>query len=137
MRTAGRRVGAQWSRIDSVAVTAVSVLAGGLRLVGITQPGGFVFDEFYASDACLYVFGSDNRCLTTTEISVVHPPLAKWLIGVGIRVLGFSPAAWRLAPVIAERSALPCCICWRVVCSARLSLLQSPQDCSLSISSTS
>jgi dolichyl-phosphate-mannose-protein mannosyltransferase len=101
MRTAGRRVGAQWSRIDSVAVTAVSVLAGGLRLVGITQPGGFVFDEFYASDACLYVFGSDNRCLTTTEISVVHPPLAKWLIGVGIRVLGFSPAAWRLAPVIA------------------------------------
>jgi dolichyl-phosphate-mannose-protein mannosyltransferase len=93
--------GAQWTTIDSIAVTALSVLAGGLRLVGITQPRGFVFDEFYAADACLYVFGPDSRCLTTTEISVVHPPLAKWLIAVGIRVLGFSPAAWRLAPVIA------------------------------------
>jgi dolichyl-phosphate-mannose-protein mannosyltransferase len=91
----------QWTAIDTVAVAALSVLAGGLRLVGIAQPRGFVFDEFYASDACLYVFGQDTRCLTTTEISVVHPPLAKWLIGVGIRVFGFSPAAWRLAPLIA------------------------------------
>jgi dolichyl-phosphate-mannose--protein O-mannosyl transferase len=31
----------------------------------------------------------------------VHPPLGKWLIGAGIRLFGFSPAGWRVAPLIA------------------------------------
>ena len=90
-----------WSMIDTCLVVVLTLLAGGLRFAGITQPRGFVFDEFYASDGCLYVLGPNGRCLIDTEISVVHPPLGKWLIGAGIRLLGFTPAGWRLAPLVA------------------------------------
>jgi dolichyl-phosphate-mannose-protein mannosyltransferase len=93
--------GRHWTAIDTVLVAALTALAGGLRFSGITRPGAFVFDEFYASDACLYVFGPEGHCLTETEISVVHPPLGKWLIGVGIRLFGFTPGGWRLAPLVA------------------------------------
>jgi len=80
---------------------ALTGLAGALRFAGITQPRGFVFDEYYAADACLYVLGPRPSCLTTTEISFVHPPLAKWLIGAGIRLFGFNTAGWRVAPLVA------------------------------------
>jgi len=90
-----------WSVIDTGLVVVLTLLGGGLRFAGITHPRGFVFDEFYASDGCLYVLGPYGQCLTDTEISVVHPPLGKWLIGAGIRLLGFTPRGWRLAPLVA------------------------------------
>jgi dolichyl-phosphate-mannose--protein O-mannosyl transferase len=93
--------GARWSGADTLILIAVTCLAGVLRFAGIRQPGGFIFDEFYAADACLYVLGPQASCLTPTEISFVHPPLAKWLIGAGIRLFGFGPAGWRVAPLVA------------------------------------
>lgn len=91
----------RWSGIDAVLLTAITGLAGALRFAGITWPRDFVFDEFYAADGCLYVLGPQGNCRTPTEISIVHPPLGKWLIGAGIRVFGFEPAGWRVAPLIA------------------------------------
>ena len=32
---------------------------------------------------------------------MVHPPLAKWLMALGIRAFDFTPAGWRVAPLIA------------------------------------
>ena len=90
-----------WSALDTLLIAALTALGGGLRFVGITRPGNFVFDEHYAADACLYVFGPQPFCLTTTEIGFVHPPLARWLIGIGIRLFGFNTAGWRVAPLVA------------------------------------
>jgi dolichyl-phosphate-mannose-protein mannosyltransferase len=81
--------------------TALTALAGAVRFAGITRPPNFVFDEFYASDGCLYFFGPQGPCRTPTEISIVHPPLGKWLIGLGVRAFGFDPAGWRVAPLAA------------------------------------
>jgi len=92
---------AHWSTADTFILFALTGLAGIVRFAGITQPRGLVFDEHYAADACLYVFGPQAFCRTSTEISFVHPPLAKWLIGAGIRLFGFSPAGWRFAPLVA------------------------------------
>ena len=92
---------ADWTRLDTLIVTVLTALAGVLRFRGITKVRDLVFDEFYASDACLYVLGPHGHCFTSTEISVAHPPLGKWLIGVGIRVFGFTPAGWRVAPLVA------------------------------------
>jgi len=96
-----RLSGPHWTPLDTLLVTALTVLAGALRFRGITRPGAFVFDEFYASDACLYVRGPHAQCLTDAEISMVHPPLGKWLIGLGIQAFDFTPAGWRVAPLIA------------------------------------
>jgi len=96
-----RLSGPHWTPLDTLVVTVLTALAGALRFRGITSPGAFVFDEFYASDACLYFRGPDANCLTDAEISMVHPPLAKWLIGLGIRAFDFTPAGWRVAPLIA------------------------------------
>jgi dolichyl-phosphate-mannose--protein O-mannosyl transferase len=91
----------RWSAIDTLLIVALTGLGGGLRFIGITQPRGFLFDEHYAADACLYVLGPQHYCLTATEISVMHPPLGKWLIGAGIGLFGFSPGGWRVAPLVA------------------------------------
>jgi dolichyl-phosphate-mannose-protein mannosyltransferase len=92
---------ARWTALDTAMLTGLTALAGALRFVGITRPRDFVFDEFYASDGCLYFLGPQGPCRTPTEISIAHPPLAKWLIGLGIRVFGFTPAGWRVAPLVA------------------------------------
>jgi len=92
---------AHWTSLDTLLVTVLTALAGALRFRGITNVRGMVFDEFYAADACLYVLGPNAHCLNTTEISIAHPPLGKWLIGVGIRLFGFTPGGWRLAPLVA------------------------------------
>ena len=34
-------------------------------------------------------------------MSIVHPPLAKWLIAAGIRLFGYTPTGWRVAPFVA------------------------------------
>jgi dolichyl-phosphate-mannose-protein mannosyltransferase len=86
---------------DTVAVLAVTAGAGLIRLIDLTRPAGFVFDEFYAADGCWFVYGSESLCLTDQEVSVVHPPLGKWLIGLGIRLFGFSPGGWRIASALA------------------------------------
>ena len=90
-----------WTRADTIAVTLITTVAGALRLVTLRTPPGFVFDEFYAADACLFVRGVGHGCRTATEIGVVHPPLAKWLIGIGIRAFGFTSGGWRIVPVLA------------------------------------
>jgi len=86
---------------DTLAVVAVTVGGGLIRLLSLTRPAGFVFDEFYAADGCWYVYGSESLCLTDQEITVVHPPLGKWLIGLGIRLFGFGPGGWRIASALA------------------------------------
>lgn len=86
--------------LDSVLIVLVTAVAAVLRVIGIGEPGNLVFDEHYATDACLFVLDASN-CPTAVEMGFVHPPLAKWLIGAGIRVFGFTPTAWRLAPLVA------------------------------------
>lgn len=92
---------ARWTSLDTVLVILLTALAGVLRFRGITNLRDMVFDEFYAADACLYVLGPNAHCLNTAEVSIAHPPLGKWLIGFGIRVFGFDPGGWRVAPLVA------------------------------------
>lgn len=90
-----------WTRTDSYCLAAVTAIAGALRWIRVTEPKGLYFDElFYAGDACLYV-NPDQICGVEGEYTIVHPPLAKWLIAAGIRAFGFDEFGWRIAPVLA------------------------------------
>jgi dolichyl-phosphate-mannose-protein mannosyltransferase len=97
----GGRSATGWSPLDLLAVGAVTVTGGLIRLVSLSRPTRFVFDEFYAADACWYLYASRSRCGFSGEITAVHPPLGKWLMAIGIRLFGYSPGGWRIASVVA------------------------------------
>jgi dolichyl-phosphate-mannose-protein mannosyltransferase len=90
-----------WSRIDWLTGALVTLVGGAIRVRGLRSPGGMIFDEFYANDACFYLYSSPSLCDVPHEITAVHPPLGKWLIAAGIRLFGYDPPGWRIASVLA------------------------------------
>lgn len=65
------------------------------RLPRLDRPRVFVFDEVY------YALDAADLLRQGVEASPAHPPLAKWLIAAGIRVVGFTPIGWRSAALVA------------------------------------
>lgn len=97
---------------------AVLVLAALLRFWALGRPGTLVFDElYYVRDAISQLahgfptvwpdddpsMAGDRATAFTAEASnAVHPPLGKWLIGIGILVFGpESGWGWRSAAALA------------------------------------
>ena len=81
----------------AVAVPLLLVLlAGGLRLARLDEPGRLQFDEvYYVGDA------QDYLRQGVEEVRPAHPPVGKWLIAGGILVAGDDPFGWRFAPALA------------------------------------
>ncbi len=98
---------------------AVLGIAAATRLIGLEQPGELVFDEtYYVKDAeSLRQLGYEGRWPDganelwaagtpgspgTLASFVVHPPLGKWVIALGLAALGpENPAGWRLGTALA------------------------------------
>lgn len=102
-----------------MAVVAVTAIAAGVRLWGLSRPTELVFDEnYYAKAACIYVGGSDRTCRVESENellfreqqwdvgSYVHPPLGKWTIALGIKAFGMDPFGWRIGSAVAGTLAV-------------------------------
>lgn len=124
----GSRVDEWWSRLTSTPARArawawgipavITVLAAVLRLWNLGQPGTLVFDEtYYVKDAwTLLNLGYEGRWpaeandffnagvvdgYSTTGTYVVHPPLGKWVIAIGLALVGADNAAgWRVSTAI-------------------------------------
>lgn len=99
----------------------VTAIAGLLRFIRLDQPAtavddkgviriGYIFDEeYYACDAHnLVKYGAEHAsaagqpwCTPGDGPSfVVHPPLGKWLIGLGEKFFGFDTFGWRFAAAL-------------------------------------
>lgn len=108
------------ARVLSIAVpAAVLGVAAATRLIGLETPAELVFDEtYYVKDAeSLRQLGYEGRWPDDANASwaagapgspselaafVAHPPLGKWVIALGLAVLGpENPAGWRLGTAIA------------------------------------
>lgn len=75
------------------------------RAIALGRPNVLVFDEaFYATQALEIAQTGVERGHT------VHPPVAKWMIAVGIRVAGYSPVGWRLVPLLAGVGVVACSV---------------------------
>lgn len=74
-----------------MATLAVAALAAVATLVRLGMPPDIVFDETY------YV--GDARAMLETGVDAgfaVHPPLGKWIVALGIAVVGDTPVGWRI-----------------------------------------
>ncbi|WP_227531033.1 dolichyl-phosphate-mannose--protein mannosyltransferase [Microbacterium tenebrionis] len=104
-----------WSRmIRWLAPLVITALAAVLRLANLAHPHTLAFDEtYYVKDAwSLWTLGyegtwgdganeqfltGDTTALTETGSFVVHPPLGKWIIALGMGLFGAgNSAAWRV-----------------------------------------
>ena len=85
------------------AVGLVGLIAAVLRLISLAYPDQIIFDEvYYANEAnSMLVHGSEWDLEKDTPKFIVHPPLGKWLIAIGIKVAGFNSFGWRLSAVAA------------------------------------
>jgi len=87
--------------IASVAPILIAVGAFFLRVINLGNPKGFVFDEVY------YVDGARDLLKYGVEVDgsepefVVHPPIGKWSIALGIRIFGDNEFGWRITAAIA------------------------------------
>ena len=91
----------------------VTLLAGVLRFWNLGSPRAVIFDEtYYAKDAWalvhrgfelswdknandLVLSSGGNITLPTDAAYVVHPPVGKYVIGLGELMFGFDPFGWR------------------------------------------
>ncbi|MFI7425801.1 dolichyl-phosphate-mannose--protein mannosyltransferase [Micromonospora sp. NPDC049836] len=92
-----RRLGTVDARLDGyswLATGVVVAIAAILRFVGLSSPPGKIFDEtYYAKDAYgLISRGVEWNYKDNGPSYVVHPPLGKWLIGLGEWAFGYQDA---------------------------------------------
>ena len=72
-----------------------------LRLWRLNLPKGYIFDEvYYAKNAnSLIRNGVELNAQGQAEF-IVHPPLGKWLIGIGIKVFANDEFGWRISAAV-------------------------------------
>lgn len=82
-------------RAQIAALTSLFAFGALTRFINLSRPGELVFDEVY------YVDGARDYLAHGVELDkgaaefVVHPPVGKWAIALGIKVFGDNPFGWR------------------------------------------
>jgi dolichyl-phosphate-mannose-protein mannosyltransferase len=83
----------------------VAILVSGIgalvRLVNLAHPKEVIFDEvYYANEAQdLLQHGVEWNPEDNTPQYVVHPPVGKWMIGIGEQLFGYNSFGWRISAV--------------------------------------
>ncbi|GAA1354438.1 dolichyl-phosphate-mannose--protein mannosyltransferase [Falsarthrobacter nasiphocae] len=113
------------SPLWAVVFALVTALAAALRLTGLNSPHALIFDEtYYAKDAWALLSSgferswgpdADKQWLAGSTAGmgasgsyVVHPPLGKWLIALGLGAFGMEHAVgWRIAPAVVGTLTVP------------------------------
>ncbi|MFG1717859.1 dolichyl-phosphate-mannose--protein mannosyltransferase [Micromonospora chalcea] len=91
LATVDDRIGRGQAWLATAVVVAIAAI---LRFVGLSFPPGKVFDEtYYAKDAYgLIDRGVEWNYKDNGPSYVVHPPLGKWMIGIGEWAFGYQDA---------------------------------------------
>ncbi|MEU0395009.1 phospholipid carrier-dependent glycosyltransferase [Streptomyces sp. NPDC006208] len=107
----------------------VALLAGVLRFWNLGKPHAVIFDEtYYAKDAWALINqgyegswpkdidkkilepGGADIAIPTDPGYVVHPPVGKWVIGLGEKMFDFTPFGWRfMVALLGTLSVLMLC----------------------------
>ena len=107
-------------RLNGWIVTiTITAIAFGIRFYNLAYPNKLIFDEtYYPKDAwTLWRYGyerewpdskvandqilnGDVNIYKDTAEFVVHPPVGKWLIGLGEQLFGMNSFGWRFMPLV-------------------------------------
>jgi dolichyl-phosphate-mannose--protein O-mannosyl transferase len=88
-------------------ITIITAFGLFLRLWNLDKPKGYIFDElYYAKNAnSLISHGVELNSNNQAEF-VVHPPLGKWLIGIGIKIFGNNEFGWRISSAVVGTASI-------------------------------
>mgnify|MGYP000287684761 CR=1 FL=1 len=86
--------------IASVAPILIAIAAFFLRIINLGNPKGFVFDEVYYVDGARDLLKYGVEVTGSNPEFIVHPPVGKWLIAVGIAIFGDNEFGWRFATAL-------------------------------------
>jgi dolichyl-phosphate-mannose--protein O-mannosyl transferase len=87
--------------VAGIAPILIALTSFFLRLLNLGNIQTFIFDEVY------YVDGARDLLKYGVEVSgnepefIVHPPIGKWLIAIGIKFFGDEALGWRISTAIA------------------------------------
>lgn len=82
-------------------LSLITVFALILRLWNLNKPSGYIFDEiYYAKNAASLISNGVELNNAGEAEFVVHPPLGKWLIGIGIKAFGNNEFGWRISAAL-------------------------------------
>jgi dolichyl-phosphate-mannose-protein mannosyltransferase len=106
-RGAWERAMARFERLDLV-LLAIATAGASLRLYRLAKPeGSLIFDECYYVQDARVILGEPvvldhlpPRSLSGLDPNAEHPPLAKLLMALSMRLLGPTAFAWRLPSVL-------------------------------------
>lgn len=94
-----------WTWTSWVATAWIAAVAAILRFVDLEHPGVLIFDELYYATEGQELLDHDVEWRTLTDDAgratggygdfVVHPPLGKWIIALGIKLFHNDSFGWR------------------------------------------
>ena len=87
---------------DWTLALSLTLIAFIQRVWSLGYPKGFIFDEvYYAKNAnSLLLHGVEIDASKNSAEFIVHPPVGKWLIAIGIKVFGYNEFGWRISAAI-------------------------------------
>ena len=93
---------------DRLTPWGLGALALALRLWHLGSLKGFVFDEvYYAQNAnSLLHHGVELDPKSAAAQFIVHPPVGKWMIAVGIKLFGFHEFGWRVSGALVGAASI-------------------------------
>lgn len=82
-------------------ISIITIFSLIVRIWHLNLPKGYIFDEiYYAKNAnSLIEHGVELNEQGGADF-IVHPPLGKWLIGIGIKIFGNNEFGWRIIPAL-------------------------------------
>lgn len=93
---------------DRLTVLGLGIAALVFRLWNLGSPKGFVFDEvYYAQNAnSLLHHGVELDPKTGAAQFIVHPPVGKWMIAIGIKIFGYHEFGWRISAALVGTASI-------------------------------
>jgi dolichyl-phosphate-mannose-protein mannosyltransferase len=85
------------TRLYLAIILGISAL---LRIFRLGTPNEVVFDEVYYVDGARDLLANGVELTNGKPEFVVHPPIGKWMIAIGIKLFGDNPIGWRISAAL-------------------------------------